>query len=81
MSNYNDIMDFMLEIYNKYNYRVEVNILRNMMYLRVVAKPEIIQASYGSEIDRIAVDNHYHIMDETTDLVHRLYANIVKVEI
>ncbi|MBR6689606.1 MAG: DUF3137 domain-containing protein [Clostridia bacterium] len=76
-----DIMNFMLEIYNKYNYRVEVNILRNMMHVRVIGKPEIIQASYGSEIDRIAVDNHYNIMKEVNELIHRFYANISKLEI
>ena len=77
----NDIMNFMLETYNKYGYRIEVNILRNTMHARVIGKPEIIQVSYGSEIDRIAVDNHYNIMKELNELMHRLYANIVKLEI
>lgn len=76
-----DIMNFMLEIYDKYKYRVEVNILRNVMYVRVVGKPKIIQVSYGSEIDRIAVDKHYNIMKEINELLHMLYSNIIKLEL
>lgn len=76
-----DIMNYMLDVYNRYNYRVEVNILRNMMHVRVIGKPEIIQVSYGSEIDRIAVDNHYNIMKEVNELMHKLYTNIASLEI
>ncbi len=76
-----DVMNFMLEIYDKYKYRVEVNILRNIMHVRVIGKPEIIQVSYGSEIDRIAVDNHYNIMKELTELMQKIYSNILKLEI
>ena len=55
--------------------------VRNVMYVRVVGKPKIIQVSYGSEIDRIAVDKHYNIMKEINELLHMLYSNIIKLEL
>ncbi|MBR6613776.1 MAG: DUF3137 domain-containing protein [Clostridia bacterium] len=76
-----EVMNFMVEIYKKYNYIVEVSILKNKLNVRVIGKSKIVQTFNGSDIDRIVVDNHYNIMKELVELVHMLYANVDKLEI
>lgn len=64
-----ELANKILSLYNTYGYKLDINIIRNKLYVRIETGSIIINTNDGEEIDRNRLEKRYAMLKSTTELM------------
>lgn len=76
-----ELMQEILNVYNTYGYILEINIIRDKLYIRVDSEKIIKNTKDGPIIDCIIMEKRYNMIKTLTSLIKDIYLVVYKTEI
>lgn len=76
-----EIIEKTINIYNRYGYNMDINIIRNKLYVRIESGSIIKETKDGRVIDRIVMEKRYNMIRELKDLMIEIAKTVEKLEI
>lgn len=71
-----EFLNKIMEFYNTYRYKVDINIIRNNLYIRVQSGSIIVDSKEGQEIDRNVMEKRYVMIQSLIQLMKNINDNI-----
>lgn len=76
-----DVMAEMIDLYKKYKYRFEVNILNDTVYMRLSTGPMFEPSIFKSSMEYKQLEKYYLVLKALTNIASHMYDTVSKLEI
>ena len=76
-----DVMAEMIDLYTKYKYRFEINILGDTVYMRLRTGGMFEPNIFGSSMEYKTIERYYLVLKALTNIASHIYDTVLKIEI
>lgn len=76
-----DVMAEMIDLYNKYKYRFEINILNDTIYMRLSTGPMFEPSIFKESLDYKQIEKYYLVLKALTSIASHIYDTVLRIEI
>ena len=76
-----DVMAEMIDLYKKYKYRFEINILNDTVYMRLSTGPMFEPSIFKSSMEYKQIEKYYLVLKALTNIAEHVYETISQLEI
>lgn len=76
-----DVMAEMIDLYQKYKYRFEINILQDTVYMRLSTGPMFEPSIFKSSMEYKQIEKYYLVLKALTSIAEHVYDTIAQIEI
>lgn len=76
-----DVMAEMIDLYKKYKYRFEINILNDTIYMRLRTGPMFEPSIFKQSMEYKQIEKYYLVLKALTSIASHIYDTVAKIEI
>ena len=76
-----DVMAEMIDLYKKYKYRFEINILNDTIYMRLRTGPMFEPSIFKESMEYKQIEKYYLVLKALTSIASHIYDTVLKIEI
>lgn len=76
-----DVMAEMIDLYKKYKYRFEINILNDTIYMRLRTGPMFEPSVFKESMEYKQIEKYYLVLKALTSIASHIYDTVAKIEI
>jgi len=76
-----DVMAEMIDLYEKYKYRFEINILNDTIYMRLRTGPMFEPSIFKESMEYKQIEKYYLVLKALTSIASHIYDTVTRIEI
>lgn len=76
-----DVMAEMIDLYQKYKYKFEINIINDTVYMRLRTGQMFEPSVFGSSLEYKQLEKYYLVLKALTNIAEHIYDTILRLEI
>ena len=76
-----DVMAEMIDLYKKYKYRFEINILNDTIYMRLKTGPVFEPSIFKESMEYKQIEKYYLVLKALTSIASHIYDTVARIEI
>ena len=76
-----DVMAEMIDLYKKYKYRFEINILNDTVYMRLSTGPMFEPSIFKSSMEYKQIEKYYLVLKALTNIAEHVYETVSELEV
>lgn len=76
-----DVMTEMIDIYQKYKYRFEINILKDTIYMRLRTGPMFEPNVFKESMEYKQIEKYYLVLKALTNIASHIYNTVARIEV